>query len=54
MMKNKMFVLGLFLMAFTFLFAANTSRHMSKKKEETSAPATTVEIHPLIVPLEAF
>jgi hypothetical protein len=52
-MKNKLFVLGLFLMAFTFLYAAN-SPHLSKKKAEAAAPATPVEIHPLIVPLEAF
>jgi hypothetical protein len=52
-MKNKLFILGLFLMAFTFLFAANSSQ-ISKKKVRTSTPATTFEIHPLIVPLESF
>jgi hypothetical protein len=53
MMKNKLFVLGLFLLAFSFLYAAKSS-HSYKNKVETSAPGTAVEIHPLIVPLQAF
>ncbi len=52
-MKSKLFVLGLFLLAFSFLYAAQSNRNYTKKIE-TSENKNTAAIHPAMFPLHTF
>jgi hypothetical protein len=49
MMKNKLFLLSLLLVAFTFLYAATGSKSVTTKAE-TSQGANEETLHPLMIP----
>jgi hypothetical protein len=53
MMKNKLFVLALFLLAFSFLYAAQNKNSHSKKAQTTGSKNYGM-IHPVMFPLDAF
>jgi hypothetical protein len=53
MMKNKLFVLALFLLAFSFLYAAQNKNSYSKKASTTETKCNGT-IHPVMFPLDAF
>jgi hypothetical protein len=53
MMKNKLFVLALFLLAFSFLYAAQNKNGYGKKAHATETVSNGI-IHPVMFPLDAF
>ena len=52
-MKSKLFVLALFLLAFSFLYAAQNKNSYSKKAYATETKSNGI-IHPVMFPLDAF
>jgi len=53
MMKSKLFVLALFLLAFSFLYAGQTKNTITNKTHNTDNNNNGI-IHPVMFPLNAF